>query len=558
MNTINNLKISVRLIGSFLIVALLSGLVGSIGISYLNKIQEADTLLYQNQTVAISQLGDIATSFQRTRVNLRDLILAEAGQDQGYIDTIKQLAAEQEATSAEYQKLIVSKEMQGLYDQYFKDYQWFALNRDQIITFALAGQDAEELALLRGDAFKSAKALQADIDAMQVMKEGQAKATSEENIALASRANLFMIIAIIVAVLVAAGLGIAISRSITVPLKDTVRFNKLLAQGNFSQDLSESIRKRGDEIGDLARSFHEMVGNVRALLGSLSNGVQTAASSATELSAISEQTTASAGESLQRANGVAAAAEEMSVNNLSVASGMEQANTNLHSVATAVEEMTATINEIANNSEKAYATTGIAANQEEQFSIMMKNLGQAAKEIGKVTETITSISSQTNLLALNATIEAARAGAAGKGFAVVAGEIKELAQQTSVATNEIKNKISTIQGSTAGAVADIDKIVNVIRAVNEVVTTIAAAIQEQSTVTQDIANNIAQASSGVRDANNRVAQTATVSGSIAREIAEVSNSAGQISAASNQVQTSAMQLSKLAEQLNLMVTKFKI
>jgi methyl-accepting chemotaxis protein len=347
-------------------------------------------------------------------------------------------------------------------------------------------------------------------------------------------------------------------RSITVPLAEAIRFTEQLAQGNFSQDPPEVFKKRGDEMGDLARSFYTMVGNVRSLLSGISGGVQTTASSSTELTAISEETSAGAKESLNKANSVAAAAEEMSANTVSVAAGMEQASTSLNSIASAVEEMTATISEIARNSEKAHATTDQAARQVDQFSVIMKGLGQSAQEIGKVTETITSISAQTNLLALNATIEAARAGAAGKGFAVVASEIKELAQQTAAATSEIKEKITAIQGSSAGAVADIDKIVAVIRDVNDIVMTIAAAIQEQSTVTQDIAGNIAEASSGVRDANSRVSQTATVSGSVAKEIAEVSITVGEIASASVQVQTSAMELSKLAEQLSQMVSKFKI
>jgi methyl-accepting chemotaxis protein len=352
-------------------------------------------------------------------------------------------------------------------------------------------------------------------------------------------------------------LSIFITRSLTQPLSEATRLTDQLAQGNFSQDPQESLKNRGDELGDLGRSFQVMIGNVRTLLGGISNGVQSTASSSEELSALSEETSAAARESLNKTTSVAAAAEEMSVNTVSVAAGMEQANASLHAIATAVEEMTATIGEIARNSERAHATTEQAAHKVDQFSIVMKGLGQSAQEIGKVTETITSISSQTNLLALNATIEAARAGAAGKGFAVVASEIKELAQQTAAATSEIKDKISTIQGSTAGAVADIDKIVQVIRDVNEIVMSIAAAIQEQSTVTQDIAGNIAQASSGVRDANSRVAQTSTVSGSIAKEIAQVSSSVGQISSASSQVQTSALQLSQLADQLNQMVAKFK-
>ncbi len=128
-----------------------------------------------------------------------------------------------------------------------------------------------------------------------------------------------------------------------------------------------------------------------------------------------------------QAHAVAAAAEQMTANVISVAAGMEQTTTNLASVASATEQMTATIGEIAGNSEKARRITEEATRQAARISEQMNQLGAAAQQIGKVTETITEISSQTNLLALNATIEAARAGSAGKGFAVVANEIKELA-----------------------------------------------------------------------------------------------------------------------------------
>jgi len=272
--------------------------------------------------------------------------------------------------------------------------------------------------------------------------------------------------------------------------------------------------------------------------------------SAKSISAFSEQLSS-------KTNIVATAAEELSANTASVADGMEQANSNLHAVAVAVEEMTATAGEIANNSEKAHATTERAARQVDQFSMVMNGLGQSAQEIGKVTETITRISAQTNLLALNATIEAARAGAAGKGFAVVASEIKELAKQTAEATQVIKEKINTIQGSTAEAVADIDKIVQVIRDVNEIVMSIAAAIQEQSTVNQDIAGNIAHTSNGVRDASTRVAETAIVTGSIAKEMSELSGTAS-FGADGGKDSISVASLTEMAQALQEVCTQFKL
>jgi methyl-accepting chemotaxis protein len=147
-------------------------------------------------------------------------------------------------------------------------------------------------------------------------------------------------------------------------------------------------------------------------------------------------------------------------------------------IASSAEQMASTINEIAENSERARGITSSAADQAKNSAERVSGLGTAAQKISKVTETITEISEQTNLLALNATIEAARAGEAGKGFAVVANEIKELARQTAEATQEIKKKIAGIQDSTSVAIADIDKIPTVINDVNQLVSSIATAVEE--------------------------------------------------------------------------------
>jgi methyl-accepting chemotaxis protein len=139
----------------------------------------------------------------------------------------------------------------------------------------------------------------------------------------------------------------------------------------------------------------------------------------------------------------------------------------------------------------------------------------------------------------------------------VANEIKELAQQTAAATEDIKSKISGIQASTGGAMGDIEKIAQVIKDVSEIVSSIAAAIEEQSTVTKDVAANIAQASTGVKDANERVSQTASVSQSIAKDIANVNATVTELVTGGDQVQTSSAELSSLAEQLRERVSLFK-
>ena len=352
--------------------------------------------------------------------------------------------------------------------------------------------------------------------------------------------------------------AVGITRSIVVPIKECVAFSGLLAKGDFSQDVPELSRQRGDEMGDLSRAFHTLVDSTRKLLREVTSGVTTIAASATELSAVSTQTTHSVKSMSEKTFTVATAAEEASANTVSVAASMEQTSTNLSSVAAATEEMSATVGEIASNSEKARVISGQATVQAKEVSALMQQLGTAAKEIDKVTETITRISAQTNLLALNATIEAASAGEAGRGFAVVANEIKELARQTAAATENIKDKIAGVQASTSSAINGIEKISGVINDVGSIIVSIAAAIEEQSSVTKAVAGNIAQASIGVKDANVRIAQTATVSKSMATDLTGVNTAVEEVRQGGEHVRTSTLELSKVAEQLTATAGQFKV
>lgn len=346
-----------------------------------------------------------------------------------------------------------------------------------------------------------------------------------------------------------------IARGLVGLISKSVDFAEKMAEGDFTQTLDIDQK---DEIGTLAEALNNMDSNLSQMFKGITDGVETLSSSSTELSAISQQMSAGSEQTSSKSNTVASAAEEMSSNMNSVAAAMEQAATNVNMVATAAEEMTATVNEIAQNSERARSITDEAVSQSKSASDKVDELGIAANEISKVTEVITEISEQTNLLALNATIEAARAGEAGKGFAVVANEIKELARQTAEATQEIKSKIEGIQGSTDETVTEIGQISKVINDVNEIVSTIATAVEEQSVTTQEIAGNVVQASQGISEVNQNVAQSSTVSGEIAKDIADVNQSAGEMSNSSSQVNKSAEELLGLARQLKEIVGKFKI
>jgi len=369
------------------------------------------------------------------------------------------------------------------------------------------------------------------------------------------------ILAISTLLALSTGIGIAFvySGRVVRALAPVVERLKAIAAGDLNgARLNEELLARPDELGELAAAAQTMGESLRRLLGDITTGVQTLASSATELSAISRQTATGTAAMSERTHTVAAAAEEASANTSSIASGMEQSSSSLSSVASATEQMSATVGDISANTARANAISEQATAQARSITEQMQKLGEAAQQIGHVTETINNISAQTNLLALNATIEAARAGAAGKGFAVVANEIKELARQTAEATEDIKVKISGMQGSTGAAISDIGQIATVIRDVGGIVASIAAAIEEQAAVTKDVAGNIAQASVGVRDANERVSHTAQVSRSIAQDIAGVNASVADMRHGGEQVEASAAELSRLAEVLGAQVAQFSL
>jgi methyl-accepting chemotaxis protein len=368
--------------------------------------------------------------------------------------------------------------------------------------------------------------------------------------------NLLILVSI-VCILVLLPITVIFSNSMTKPIIKVVTGLKDVAEGEGDLTARLDIKNK-DEVGDLSHWFNTFVDNLQRMIRNIAGNAETLHRSSSELSNLSERMSENSGEMSVKSNSVAASSEETSANMNSVAAAMEEASTNVGMVATSAEEMTATINEIARNSEKAQTITSEAVSRAQDASAKVDELGNAAKEIGKVTEAITEISAQTNLLALNATIEAARAGEAGKGFSVVANEIKELARQTAEATQEIKGQISGIQTSTSGTVSEIEEILKVINDVNEIVATIATAVGEQSLTTKEIAKNISQASKGIQEVNENVAQSSSVSTEIAKEITDVNQAAGEMSNSSSQMNLSTSELSKLAEELKALVSRFKV
>lgn len=344
-------------------------------------------------------------------------------------------------------------------------------------------------------------------------------------------------------------------RSITSRLDQAGAFTEKFGGGNLT---AVSGISGTDELGKIGSSLDVMATNLRHMISQVNANAVNLNSTSSQLLEISGQVSESSDDVSGRSNSVAAAAEEMSANMTSVAAAVEETSTNVSIMAGAVHEMTDTIGKITQDTENARSITEDAVSQSQRASKRVNELGTAASQIGKVTETITEISEQTNLLALNATIEAARAGEAGKGFAVVANEIKELAKQTAEATMDIRENIESIQSSTSVTVTEIGGIANIVNEVNVIVSGIATALEEQAATTQEISENVSQASQGIQEVTENVAQSSIVAGEVASDIAEVNAESVAMNTASTELAGSAEKLNKLAGALTTLVKQFKV
>ncbi|NLV97091.1 MAG: HAMP domain-containing protein [Desulfovibrionales bacterium] len=362
------------------------------------------------------------------------------------------------------------------------------------------------------------------------------------------------LMAVSLVVLLAALFG-AMRRTVLVPIQAVLRATERISQGDLTVQLPLSSQ---DEIGQLAKGVNTMTRSMSKAMGEIVTGVDTLVETSGQLHRASRDVVKIAEENQALSQTMAEGSQVMSQNMGTVAAASEEVTVNLSTVAAAAEEMSATIDEISRSTVQTKAITTSAVTTAEATSQDVANLVAMAQEIESVTQSISDISSQTNLLALNATIEAARAGDAGRGFAVVANEIKELANQTTRATEEIQDKIHGIQNATQKTTLRITEITSIIAEIDSVVTTIVAAIEEQAVTTRDIASNIGQASQGLDEVNQNVNQGAGVAENITQETIKVSTSAQQMSQSGDTVQQHAENLQSLAEQLKDLVHLFTL
>lgn len=359
---------------------------------------------------------------------------------------------------------------------------------------------------------------------------------------------------IIVGLLIGLG-AFFFARTIAEPIKKVGDAAQLIADGDLTVDVDIY---QEDEVGQLAEVFRVMVANLQKMVQELSNNASTLSNSAVEFSSISEQMLGSSETMNVKTTTVASAAEEINVNMSTISSASTESSESINIIATSTEQMTTMASEIAQNTSKARKVATDAVTSVSTALDKVSNLGTTANDIGKVVDVILEIAEQTKLLALNATIEAARAGEAGKGFAVVANEVKELAKQTNDAVEDIQQKIMAIQSSTGTTIDQIKGIDGVISEVNEIVGTIATAVEEQSTTTKDIAGNISIAATRIQDMAQNVTEAATVTSSIAEDANMLQQNSSEVKEGSVQVNKGVNELTEMSESLSVLVSSFRV
>ena len=350
-----------------------------------------------------------------------------------------------------------------------------------------------------------------------------------------------------------------IKRKIQGPLRAIVAISNAISEGRLTDSsLNMDSFVSENELGELSQSINATYLDLSQIVSDIVQNIGILTGTVEVLVGKSNQLQTNSGQMKVQSSYVSNASAEMNDSMSSVAGSAEQSARNLNLISTSIEGMSVTVNEIARNTELAREISSEAVTQADRSVTNIQQLEASAREANTIIDTINEIVDQTKLLSLNATIEAARAGESGKGFAVVADEVKQLANQTEEAVESIRQKLSAMGRFRAETVTDIGRISDVIKKVDELVSSIAASIEEQNVTTRDIARNVEEINRGVSLVNRQVVESASISKKVTGEMADLNQLVDDVGAAGESIRQSAEKLSLMTEQMVRLVEKFEV